>query len=473
MKKIYLILVMCFVSSVLFAREMGDFVKNIKLSPLVVHFPEIQKEVLENGTEIQFLSNPEFPIVYADFHIYHGRKNLGKRPVEIVRLLEDSWEFSGSKTYPKDSFLQEFEKLGAGFSLAIDYDKTSIHLSYLKKDEERIFSLLKSFWEEPNLNSEVISTMRGRITDEIKRRNDNPTQLGGRKAKEALYKNTIYGSTSQISSLEQIREEDLLSLQKEILSEKKKILLLTGDANLQTWKSYLSRWKNYESSGQKTSEEITSELLAENIKNSKQKNILVEKEVAQSFVYMTGVIPKHNDPDFYAIQVLNYIIGGGGFNSYYMREIRNNRGLAYSAGSSADFQADYGTINFFAMTKTESVPEVLSLMKELIEPKLIDSLKEEELTRAKVAINNQFVFLFEDSRKTLTNELRFRDHKMPKDYLLKFRENIDKVSLEDLRRVGKKYFSSSDMLVVIVGPKSLQSQLGGSFRLVQPEEILP
>ncbi|TGL63815.1 insulinase family protein [Leptospira ognonensis] len=342
-------------------------------------------------------------------------------------------------------------------------------MSYLKKDEKRVIELLTSFWTESQLDEDVILTMRGRLADEIKRRNDNPTSLGMRKIKERVLKDTILAKVSSLDGLNAVTTPELKQFQDEIFAEKKRILLLTGDAEISNWKKYLSNLK-IGSAEMQIPEELSSELVNKNISEYKSKHLLVEKDVSQAFVVMMGSLPKHNDADFYAIQVLNYIIGGGGFNSYYMREIRNNRGLAYSAGSAADFQKGYGILHFYAMTKTESVPEVLKLMQELIQIDFISKLKEEELTRAKVAITNQFVFLFADSKKVLQNELRFRDHEMPKEYLLHFRENIEKVSLDDLKRVGKKYFDPANLSVLVVGPKALDSSLGKQFKLIQPED---
>ncbi len=454
------------------AYEIGDFVRDIKLKSLDFPFPKISSESSNDNTEILSLPNADFPIVFAEFQIYYGKKNIGNRKTEIVHLLEDAWQFSGSKSYPKDKLLQEFEKLGATFSLDLDYEKTILSVSYLKKDEKRVIELLSSFWNEPILDSEIVTTMRERIADKIRRRNDNPTSIGMRKLKERVFKNTIAGKVSTIDGLNSVTIDDLSLFQKEILSERNRKLLLTGDVDIKLWKEYLSKFP-INNQTLSTAEIVKFDDIKKNINLIEKKHILVEKDVSQSFVAMMGVLPKHNDPDFYAIQVLNYIIGGGGFNSYYMREIRNNRGLAYSAGSSCDFQKEYGTIQFYAMTKAESTVEVLKLMQDLIQSDFISTLKEEELKRATVAITNQFVFLFDDSKKVLRNELRFRDHEMPEGYLLNFRKNIEAVKLDDIKKVGKKYFDPSHLTIMIVGPKQLKEKLGNDFTLIQPEDIIP
>ncbi|EOQ87481.1 peptidase, M16 family [Leptospira yanagawae serovar Saopaulo str. Sao Paulo = ATCC 700523] len=465
--KRFLIIILFLCLTPLFSREMGEFVKDIQFAPLEFEVPNISSTTNVSGVEIFSLKNAEFPIVYADILIYHGKKNLGKRPIEIARLLEDSWELSGSKTYPKEKFLETLEFYGASFSVSVDYEKTIFTIAYLKKTESIILPILKSFFTSPNLEEDLVSTTKGKLTEEINRRNDNVTSLAKRKIREVMFRGTILGTSMSKTNLDRIKMDDLLGFQKEILSTSKRRLLITGDYDLKSWDQF---FPNLEKTNPSSGEVITPSTISANISKEGKQVRLVEKDVTQSYIALSGVLPEHNHPDFYAIQVLNYIIGGGGFNSYYMREIRNNRGLAYSAGSFTEFQESYGTITFFAMTKSESSKEVLDLMKELIEPKLIDSIKEEELLRAKNAIINTFVFQFEDDKRTLASEIRRRDHNMPEGYLQNFRKEIEKVTLTDLKRVGKLYFQSDKMITTMIGPKSLERFWKGSVKLVQPED---
>ncbi|TGL03389.1 insulinase family protein [Leptospira bouyouniensis] len=466
MKRI-LIVILFLCLDPLFSREMGEFVKDIQFAPLEFEVPNISSTTNTSGVEIFSLKNSEFPIVYADILIYHGKKNLGNRSTEIARLLEDSWELSGSSLYPKEKFLESLEFYGASFSVSVDYEKTIFTIAYLKKTEPIVLPILKSFFEKPNLDAGLVSITKGKLTEEINRRNDNVTSLAKRKIREVMFQGTIAGISMTKANLDRIQIEELLGFQKEILSAPKRRLLITGDYDLSSWESFFPKLEKTNSSA---NEVITPSTLSANVSKVGKQIRLVEKDVTQSYIAMSGVLPEHNHPDFYAIQVLNYIIGGGGFNSYYMREIRNNRGLAYSAGSFTEFQETYGTITFFAMTKSESAKEVLDLMKELIQPKLIDSLTEEELVRAKNAIINTFVFQFEDDKRTLASEVRRRDHKMPEGYLQNFRKEIDKVTLADLKRVGQLYFQSDKMITTIVGPKTLENFWKGSVKLIQPED---
>ena len=83
-------------------------------------------------------------------------------------------------------------------------------------------------------------------------------------------------------------------------------------------------------------------------------------------ILMVGIFPKHNDPDFYAIQLLNYILGGGGFNSLMMQQIRVDKGLAYSSTSYPVFKKEHGVFYAYTLTKNESLNQVYDLMKEIL-----------------------------------------------------------------------------------------------------------
>ncbi len=459
----------------LYAREMGDFVTDIKVPPFEFKLPKIEKRTVAPGLFLHSLENPELPIVYGEIHIYAGKKDVGEEPIEVARLLEDTWEFSGSKPFPKEKFLTFFEDRGATFSLSIEYEKSIIAFSYLKEKESEIYPILESFWKEPNLDPEILETMRSKIKEELSRRNDNPNSIGSRKSKEVLFGGTILGTSPQISRLEKLKIENIQRFLTKILGAEKKVLLLSGDSNASIWNEKFPEWQKNPKidSTSPTKERITSLSIKDRLKKLKSQTLLVEREATQAFLLQVGTLPEHNHPDFYALQLLNYIIGGGGFNSYYMREIRNNRGLAYSAGSGADFQENYGIIQFYSMTKVSTVREVLDLMKEFNNPKFIKTIQEAELERAKNAINNQFVFLFTDTRRILQNDLRFTEHKMPPNYLENFQSNITKVTLSDLKRVGETYFRPEEMRTIIVGPKELQKQLGNGVLLIQPEDLIP
>ncbi|WCL50831.1 M16 family metallopeptidase [Leptospira sp. GIMC2001] len=453
-------------------RAMGEFVKDIKFPSLNFVFPKIERTKINNEAEILSLTSNEFPLTYMEFHFYSGDQL--DLPLEAGPLLYGSWKLGGTSKFPDSKFQEKLEFLGAKINLSGHFEKVVLSISYLSRDEEEIFALLEDWLINPRLEERNVATVRKQLAEALYRRNDSVPGIGMRKAKEFIYGDHLRGKTEQLSSLNSVSIQQIKEFHSRVLNASKIYVTVSGDGNPSSLttrvKSFLAKTSQKKS---KLSKDVQYDDLLKSIK-SKDKSIrLIDKETNQSMVLLTGIMPEHNHPDFYAIQVLNYILGGGGFNSYMMTEIRNNRGLAYSSASQISFERTHGVFTAYTLTKNESVAEVLSLMKSILSLNTVNNIKQDELVRAQNAIVNQFVFLFDSNKKILTNQVRFMDHDMPEGYLEGFRSKIESVSLDDLKRVGEMYFQPQNFRTIIVGPKSIGKDLANEkIQVSQPEDIL-
>ena len=122
----------------------------------------------------------------------------------------------------------------------------------------------------------------------------------------------------------------------------------------------------------------------------------LQKNVPQSTIILGHLAPEKSSPDYHAFEVLNYILGGGGFSSRLTSEIRSTRGLAYSVGSFYRADVDYGVFGAYCMTKSASAHKALTLMNDIID-RMKDSLRQDELEQAKESLINSFVFSYTSS----------------------------------------------------------------------------
>jgi predicted Zn-dependent peptidase len=453
---------------------MGEFVKDIQIPELKFELPKIQKFRSEAGDQIYALPSDGNPLSELEIHFYDGYDVA--YPLETPNIFFGVWKLGGTKSYPGEKFLERLEFLGAKISLTKQYEKTVLSLSYLHRDEEQIFRLLEEWVQSPNLRTQDLVVVRSQALDAIRRRNDSVPGLGIRKTKEMVFRNSGRGMVESIPSLESIQIKDLQLFHKKTFLNSPRKILFTGlsDPKMISDKvqTIFQNSANRESKDSGLKEPNYFELKKDFSSLSNQ-IVLIEKDTNQSMVVFSGIMPPHNHKDFYGIQVLNYILGGGGFNSYFMTEIRNNRGLAYSTTSHISFEKDFGLFLGYSLTKNESVPEVIHLMRDILSKNRISQIRQDELDRAKNAIINQFVFLFDSRSKILSNQLRFDEHEMPDDYLYEFRKNIQNVKLEDLYRVGSEYFDSGKLRILVVGPQSVISSDPklGTFQKMQPEEL--
>ncbi|EMO42840.1 peptidase M16 inactive domain protein [Leptospira noguchii serovar Autumnalis str. ZUN142] len=469
----YFVLLLFFTGSFLEAAP-GDFVKDVKIPNLTFEFPEVNVFSAGKGTEVYFLPGEEFPLRNLEIHIYAGVLYNPNLPPEIPELFVQAWKHGGVPSAPGSKFIETLEGYGAKIDTDVNSEKIIFTISYLSRFEKEVVPLVREFITSPLLNEEGFAVAKLNLEESIKRRNDKISDIAYRKTAELVYKGTVLGKSAELDSLARISSKDIKEYFDKTVSISKRIVLLTGDLQKEEAEPLIaSILPSRENFRNETSVKINTQILKKNLDSLSFQILGVDKDATQSVVMMAGILPAHRDPDFYAIQLANYIIGGGGFSSYLMQKIRSDRGLTYSSGSSTYFERDYGMVYFTTQTKTSTTKEVYDLMREILSEETISKISEKELESAKQSIVNRFIFQFVDKMGILHNFLRFQEHGMPNDYLKKYRDKIQAVTLGDLRRVGKKYFVSSSVKTILTGPKNITKGLNESIKHITPEERIP
>ena len=156
-------------------------------------------------------------------------------------------------------------------------------------------------------------------------------------------------------------------------------------------------------------------------------------------------------PDFYAFEILDFIIGSGGFPSRIFAAVRNNEGLAYSAGSFDRARPAYGVFGTYAFTKTESTYQATRLISSILRDAVAGSLSEKELAWAKKSILNGFIFSFEHSAQITSQQMTMVFENLPADFLMSYRKNIESVTRDDLKRAATLHLNEKKRLTLILG----------------------
>lgn len=457
--------------SIMLLAAPGDFVKDIKIEELNFQIPKANKESLNSDLKYYSIYSDKFPITYLEIAFYIGEADTQGKGIEIPTLLSEVLRFGGSKKFPEETMLAKLESLGAGLSISSDYEKITLNLSYLSREENLILEIVQDLIQNPVFSETALSNGKKKMTEMIARRNEKTDSLGFRKAKELFYRGLLAGKVSQTSSIEKITTDDLKEFWQLAQTRKKRVSItgLFSDSKIKTFFSEILPAAN--TNKPVTRENVSEESLSKNLKDYPNKNLIITKDVNQSMVLMIGALPKHNHPDFFALQILDYIIGGGGFNSYMMQQIRVDKGLAYSSASYPIFKKQHGILYAYTLTKNQSLMQVHDLMKTILSESTFVKITEKEIEDAKKSINNQFVFLFTNNNRIVSNQVLFDEDELPEDYLETYQKNINSVSLSDVLRVGKKYFNYDKFKIVIVTGKEVADKIPlDSTKVILPED---
>jgi predicted Zn-dependent peptidase len=179
------------------------------------------------------------------------------------------------------------------------------------------------------------------------------------------------------------------------------------------------------------------------------------KDVNQAFVTMGHQTVDYNDPRRQAAQIMNYILGGGGFNSKLTKRVRVDEGLAYSVWSS--FSTPVPVVGWFmasAATRLDQAGRTLALMTEIISNYRENGPTEEEFDLAKQAFVNNYVWEYENSDNILYRLTYLKWRGLPLDTPQRDLEAYQHLTLEDVQNAAKELLHPDRLVVVVVGDRA-------------------
>jgi predicted Zn-dependent peptidase len=203
------------------------------------------------------------------------------------------------------------------------------------------------------------------------------------------------------------------------------------------------------------------------------RRFFIEKDLNQSTVRIGHLGIRKDNPDALPLEILNYIIGGGGFTSRLVNKVRTESGFAYLVGSVFDEPLLTGQFLAVLQTQTKNAVNAMRLTMEVIRDAVEnENITQEELVQAKESKLNEFVFKFETPYDVVRQYAELEYYSLPLDYLETYRDRLAAITHEDLARVGKKYIDTSAMTVLVLGHKDARPGLEelGEVEDIQLEE---
>jgi zinc protease len=299
----------------------------------------------------------------------------------------------------------------------------------------------------PVFDGQRFELARRQAIELVRRQDDEPRTVASRVMMEALYGEHPLGRTPTVESLQAITREDLVRRHERSMHPDSLWLGITGDFDRRELLRMLTEiFGDWQSTADRPQE------IPPLAGAGPAAVYVAAKDVPQTTILFGEIGVDKDNPDLPALRVMNFILGGGGFNSRLMREIRSNRGLAYSVYSY--FQPGRrlpGPFIAGCETKSDSTAAVIALMREIMEQMRRAPVSVAELDLARESLINSFVFAFDDSHAVVTQQMRLDYYDYPEDYLQTYRDRIAAVTAEDVLRVARQYLHPDRQNLVLVG----------------------
>ncbi len=418
---------------------------------LQFEFPQIKRAALNNGIEIYLKEDHDIPLVEVTIMIGGGSifDPVGK--TGLSSLFAASLQSGGAGERSPQQLEETLDNMAAKLSVSSSSYAYSIEMSMRRQDLIQGFNILADIVRRPRFDQQRLEISRQGLIEGVRRRNDDPRSIAGRTLAQSIYRNHPFGRTPGSATLASIERSDLISQHQIYFQPNNLSLAVSGDVDLDELKTLLTQtlgdWQASELP------DLEPPALPEQPENGKVS--IADKDIPQTTIMIGQPGIDKNNPDMMALKVANYILGGGGFNSRMMREIRSNRGLAYSVYSY--FQIGRKLPELFIAkceTKCDSTLEVVSLMRAQMLELTEKPVSKDELRVAKESLINSFVFAFNNSHSIVTRQLRLDFYDYPPDYMQTYRQKIAAVTVADVQRVSKKYLHPDKLQIVLVGRRN-------------------
>ena len=404
-----------------------------------------QRSVLGNGMILLTSEQRALPMVSIELLIDAGSRHDMPKQEGLANLTARLLTY-GTQRRTALQISETLDFIGAGLSAGCGEDLATVSMTVLKKDLATGIELLAEVLTLSTFPQEEIDRQKQSIIASIKAREESPGDIAQRRFAAALYPQSPYGRPVEGSeaSVKGLEQQSLRAFYERYYRPNRTILSVVGDISHQE----IARALNEAFRSWPKGEPATAPVAPSKVGTAE--TLRVNKELTQANIILGHEGVGRENPDYYAIQVMNYILGGGGFSSRTLDSIRNERGLAYSVYSYFSAEKGHGTFELVMQTKNETALEAIRIAKAEIRRMREELVTEQELSDAKDYLTGSFPLRFDTNRKVANFLAQVEYFQLGLDYPERYADFIKKVTREDVQHVAQKYLKPDTLITVIV-----------------------
>jgi len=423
--------------------------KNLKFPPLRdVEIPQVEKFTLSNGMRVYLLENHELPLISGRALVKVGNLFDPKDKVGLAGLTGGLIREGGTKSKTQEQINEALEGVAGSVEASIGETSGNVGFSALAESSDQVMALFAEVLTDPAFRADKLENAKIRERSGISRRNDDAGDIAGREFTRALYgKDTPYGVQEEYATIDAIKREDIVAFYDRYFFPANIMLSVYGDFKSAEMKAKLEKlFANW-----KPQRQPVPAMPAVNQPPQPGVKFVEKTDVTQTFIRIGHLAGKLNDPDYPALEVMSAILGGG-FPSRLVRKVRSEMGAAYSIYS--NWGANYnhpGAFTIGGSIEAKYTIDALSAIQEEVSKLRNLEVTDQELSTAKNTALNSFVFNFDSPAKTLNRMVAYEYWGYPADFLLKYKQAVEKVTKADVLRVAKQSLKPENFTVVAVG----------------------
>ncbi len=372
----------------------------------------------------------------------HGAINL------MTGLIEE-----GAGDLDARGFAEAREALAASYRFDVNDDTLSISAKFLSENRDQAIDLLHSALTAPRFDADAIERVRDQVLSHLRSRTTDPDAISGSTFDRLAYGDHPYGSyySGTIESVTALTRDDVLDAFGRTIARDRIYVGAVGDISAGELGALLDTlFEGLPEMGAPQAKRVEFGLGAG--------VTLVDFDTPQSVAQFGHIGITRDDPDFFAAYIVNQIMGGSGFNSRLMDELREKRGLTYGVRSYLIPSFLSESILGFFSSSNERMAEGMELVRAEWESMAGEGITADELQAAQIYLTGAYPLRFDGNGPIARIMVGMQIIGLPIDYIATRNAHINAVTLEEANRVAARIYRPEDLHFVIVGrPDGVES----------------
>jgi zinc protease len=413
---------------------------------------KIQTWSLDNGARVLFVENHGLPILDVSVEFDAGARRDPQGKAGTASLTNAMLARGLHAATAEEQAMSEAQISDALADIAaqrggeVGNDRAGMTLRTLSSREERDKGalLLARLLAHPSFPQDLLERDKARVIADIREELTQPEAIADKAFWRLLYGAHPYGSTATVESVTPITRDDLITFHHTHYVANRAVIAMIGD---------ISR-----SEADALARQLTKRLPQgaalppmPPIPATVGQEERIAHPASQSHIQIGAPALERDDPDYFALMVGNYVLGGGGFVSRLMQEVREKRGLAYSVYSYFMPLAQQGPFQLGMQTQKAQTDEALKLVRSTVEEFLRTGPTPRELKAAKDNLIGGFPLRIDNNRKILDNIAMIGFYELPADYLDTWTKKVGSVTAEEIKAAFKRKVGPDRLATVVVG----------------------
>lgn len=411
---------------------------------------QIQSWTLSNGARVFFVANHTIPMLDVSIQFDAGQRRdpAGKAGLAELTVASLTRGVAGGNgpALNEAQILDGFADVAAERGGSAGEDRAGVSLRTLSSQAERQagIALLARTLAHPSFPQAGLDRDKSLTISGIREELTKPEVIAEKAFMQALYGSHPYAIDATEASVQSITRDDVVAFHRAHYVANRAVIAMIGDVT--------------RAEAEQIAQDLTADLpqgaplpVLPEVAAAKGGEVRIAHPASQSHILIGAPALKRGDPDFFALTVGNYILGGGGFVSRLTNEVREKRGLVYSVYSGFSPLAQPGPFQIGLQTKKEQTNQALDVVRQTLQKFVKDGPTAAEIKAAKDNLVGGFPLRIDNNRKILENLSVIGYYGLPLDYLDRWSARVREVSVEQVREAFRRHIQPASMFTVIVG----------------------